>query len=656
MRPEHFGLLRAAGRPSLSTDGRFAAFTVSNADTDANSGRSQIWIAATDGSTPPRPLTDGAKRDGDPTWSPDGTRIAFTSHRAEKASATTIHILPFGIPGEVVTIATCKGGAGDLHWSPDGRWIAYFGSALSERYDEDDLAKQPPRRITHFFSNLDSEGWTHDRPSHVFAVRSDGSAAPRDLTPGTYAFSDPSWLGDSSGVVCSGRGHDTWDRDWAQDLYLADLAGERRCLTATDGTYMLPRVSPDGTRVAFVGARTPMLGGQNNRVAVMDLATTTWDFVDSGIDRNFAPYPGAQAPIWDGNTLLASYEDRGDVRVRRIPLDGGVATTITAVRLTIAGFDVSSGVIAAAVTTFDRPTEIAVLNPDTSTRALTSLNDEFVANAKPVDAHRFTAPSTNGVEVDVWVVLPEGVDPADASRKLPVLLNVHGGPLTQYGNKFFDEAQMQAAAGYAVVMSNPRGSSGREEAWGQAILGPKHPIRPGTGWGSVDVDDVLAALDEALRRFPCIDASRQGMLGGSYGGYMATWLAGHTDRFRAICSERAVNNMLTEEYTADCSTTFIVETGVNHLDDPEELLRMSPITYVRNINTPMLILHSEDDLRCPISQAEELFVALRLLNKEVEFLRFPAESHELSRAGSPIHRKQRQDAIEEFFAEHLKTD
>ena len=653
MRPEHLGQVRVAGRPSLSPDGRFAAFTVSNPDTDANSGRSQIWVAATDGSTPPRPLTEGSKRDGDPTWSPDGTRLAFTSHRAEKTSTTTIHVLPFGVPGEVVTLAACKGGAGDLHWSPDGAWIAYVGDALSERYDEDDLAKQPPRRITHFFSNLDSQGWTHDRPSHVFAVRADGSAAPRDLTPGTFAFSDPSWLADSSGLVCSGRGHDTWDRDWAQDLYLTTLAGERRSLTATDGTFMLPSVSPDGRRVAFIGTRTPLLGGQNNRIAVMDLASGDWEFVDTGLDRNFAPYPGAQAPVWDGNAVLVGYEDRGDVRVRRIPLDGGSPSTVTAERQTVAGFDLASGVFAGAVTTFDRPAEIVVFDGNTVQRALTHLNDEFVANAAPMDAHRISAPSTNGAEVDVWVVLPRGTNPGDSSAKLPVLLNVHGGPFTQYGNKFFDEAQMQAAAGYAVVMSNPRGSSGREESWGQWILGPKHPIRPGTGWGSVDVEDVLAALDEALRQFPCIDAGRQGMLGGSYGGYMATWLASHTNRFRAICSERAVNNMLTEEFTADCSTTFITETGVNHLDDPQELLRMSPITYVRDIATPILILHSEDDLRCPISQAEELFVALRLLDKPVEFLRFPAESHELSRAGSPVHRKQRQEAIEEFFAKHL---
>jgi len=203
-------------------------------------------------------------------------------------------------------------------------------------------------------------------------------------------------------------------------------------------------------------------------------------------------------------------------------------------------------------------------------------------------------------------------------------------------------------------MCNPRGASGRDTAWGQAILGPKHPTAPGRGWGSVDADDVLAALDEALRRFPCLDPERAGMLGGSYGGYMATWLASHTNRFGAICSERSVNNIVTEGYSSDFAISFRMEMGVTHLDDPEELARMSPITYVRDIETPMLIVHSEDDWRCHISQAEELFVALRWLGKPVEFLRFPAESHELSRSGSPTHRIQRQEALMEFFDKYLK--
>jgi len=257
-------------------------------------------------------------------------------------------------------------------------------------------------------------------------------------------------------------------------------------------------------------------------------------------------------------------------------------------------------------------------------------------------------------EIDAWIMRPAGFD---AASKYPVILDVHGGPHTQYGETFFDEAQVQAAAGFVVIMSNPRGGSGREQSWGQSILGPKHQaVHGGTSWGSVDVDDLMSVLDAALERYGFCDADRVGMAGGSYGGFMATWLAGtHGDRFKAVLSERAVNNMLTEEFTSDISTVFRAQIGPSPIEDPEEYERISPIRFVRDINIPVLIIHSEDDFRCPISQAEELFVAMRLLGKDVTFYRFPGEGHELSRSGSPIHRRQRAEIILDFFAYHLNT-
>jgi dipeptidyl aminopeptidase/acylaminoacyl peptidase len=290
---------------------------------------------------------------------------------------------------------------------------------------------------------------------------------------------------------------------------------------------------------------------------------------------------------------------------------------------------------------------------DGDERQLTRLGEPFLARIDPRPYEPFVVPARDGAEIDAWVVLPPGFDPAGS---YPALLVIHGGPFTQYGNRFFDEVQLYASAGYVVVFSNPRGSSGRETAWGRAITGPKHRVDPGTGWGSVDYDDLMAVMDEAQRRYPAIDPDRLGVLGGSYGGYMTSWIVSHTDRFAAACSERAVNNLLTLEGTSDIAGAFRTQMGVSHLEDPTEYLARSPITYAHRIRTPLLIIHSEEDWRCPIEQAEQLFAALRLRGHDVELVRFPGENHELSRSGSPVHRVQRAEIILEFFAKHLEPE
>ncbi len=652
MRPTDIAGLVSAASPSVSPDGAWIAFVVARVDEPANRYRSQIWLADALGRMPPRPLTAGDKGDGSPAWAPDGTTLAFTSHRGDKDEETTLHLLPVDGPGEVRTIAAMKGGIEELRWSPDGQQLAFASRTLDSRYDESEPGKQPPRRITRFFSRLNGEDWVYDRPRHIYVVPADGTETPRNLTPGEYSFGGPAWLPDSSGLVCSGAAYETWDRDLAEDLHLVPLDGERRALTEQTGLYSNPSVSPDGAQVAFLGQDDPLTDPQNAMVGVLDLASGERRWVSSGLDRTFAPYPGAQPPIWVGGELIASCEDRGNLHLHRVAPDGsGPPLLAVGGERVITGFDADGDTVAFTASTIERPPELYAIGPDGQERRLTSLTERFAAHAGVVPAERFTAPSTDGVEVDGWLLTPPGFDPA---QRYPVVINVHGGPFAQYGNRFFDEAQIQAAAGYVVVLGNPRGSSGRETAWGQAIMGPNHPKAPGRGWGSVDVDDVLATLDAALARCPAADPDRVGMLGGSYGGFMATWLAGTTTRFKAICSERAVNNLVSEEWNSDIATVFRTNHGVNHLEDPELYARMSPIRFVREIETPILILHSEDDLRCPISQAEELFVALRLLDKEVEFHRFPAEDHELSRSGTPAHRRQRMDIILEFFGRHLQ--
>jgi dipeptidyl aminopeptidase/acylaminoacyl peptidase len=246
-----------------------------------------------------------------------------------------------------------------------------------------------------------------------------------------------------------------------------------------------------------------------------------------------------------------------------------------------------------------------------------------------------TATAADGYPVHGWLARPAGDGPH------PVLLMIHGGPFSQYGWQLFDEAQVYAGAGYAVLYTNPRGSSGYGQAHGRAVIG---------NVGEVSTGDLTAILDAALKD-PGLDADRVGVLGGSHGGYMTTWLAAHEgQRFKAAVSERAVNAI--DSFTGSSDIGYFFADDL-YGTDVEQQRRQSPLTYVDQIDIPMLIVHSEEDWRCPIEQGKRLYVALRKRGKTAEMLIFPSEGHELSRAGLPSHRLARFDAILDWFGRYL---
>lgn len=666
VKPSDINRVVSVSSPVLSPDGRQVAYVVSRVDADKNTYRSAVWVAAVDGSGEPRQLTAGSESDAAPVWSPSSDRIAFTSSRGQDDDRkVTLHVLPVDRPGETVTLITTDEGIGGLDWSPDGRRLAYASRARGPRFaDGKDERDRPPRKIDRLFSRLDSVGWTVDRPTQLYVVPVDGSAVPRRVTRDDFEYGNPAWAPDSRRLATTSAQHEDHDVLPYNDVWVLDVDDVRlgddeavpdlRQVTATDAAFGALSWEPEGERLAALH-HTGLIGYRHGRVCVIDVTSGQVDVLSADLDLNAEPHGSARPPIWAADQLLFAVEDRGAVDILSVPADGGEVSRRVGGRRLIAGYDATAdaATIVFVASQVGRPTELYATTGDHE-RQLTHHQDAFVAACPPLDWHRFPVTSPSGVELDAWAVLPPDYDP---DRKYPALLNIHGGPHAMFGEGWFDEFQLYATAGFITVFANPRGSTGYSEASARVLISAAASEDPGEGWGPPAYDDLMAVTDAALDRYPAIDADRLGVMGGSYGGYMTTWIIGHTQRFAAACSERAVNNIASLEWSSDAAGLFRFLMGVSHLDAPEEYARLSPITYVKDIQTPVLILHSDQDLRCNAEQADALFVALRILGKkpgvDMDYYRFPTESHELTRGGSPRHRIQRAELLIEWFSAKL---
>jgi dipeptidyl aminopeptidase/acylaminoacyl peptidase len=636
MRPGDLYELRWADDPRLSPDGRTAAFVVWSTDRETNDYTASIWLVAVDGAAQPRRLTRGKKQDVAPRWSPDGSRLAFASNRDSKAKQ--LYVLPVE-GGEPLQLTELKEDVTEVAWSPDGTRIVFSARVRDPAYEEEDERKRRPRRFERLQYKLDDEGWIGDRRRHLFVVPADGSAPPVQLTDGDFEDAAPSWSPDGRRIAFASARQEHWDTEIERDIFVVDAeGGEPERLTGGDSRYEAPAWSPDGSAIACRWAPGGFDYPRHGQIAVLDASTGERRVLTESLDRNCAPYPEIREPVWDGDSILFVLEESGYNALYRVGADGAGEPEAVLGEVWVTAFDCVVGQIVHAATT---PTSLPEIY--TGKGRLTDLSSAVEAS----EPERFTAVSADGSEVEAWIIRPLGFE---EGRRYPLLLNVHGGPFAQYGNRFFDEFQVQAGAGYAVLYSNPRGSSGYSEEWGRAIRGP---IEGGEGWGSRDYEDVMAVLDEALERFDFIDPERLGVLGGSYGGFMTSWIVSHTDRFQAACSERSVNNFVLEGGSGDIGWAFKGIVGEYWFEAPDAYLQISPSKYAANITTPLLILHSEDDLRCPLGHAEDLFAILRVLKREVELVIFPAESHNLSRTGSPAHREMRFEAILDWFERTL---
>ena len=646
MVPEDLTRLSPVTDPQLSPDGRRIAFVVTTLSEDRDEYLANIWVADLDGGAPRR-FTAGPRRDLEPRWSPDGTRLAFLSERTPREKLQ-LHVMPAD-GGEPTKLTALDNGVSSVTWSPDGTRLAFISPVGGQREPESEEERRksrPARVITSLKYRFNGEGFVYDRRPHVFTVALDGTA-PVQLTDGDFIDTDPAWAPDGQSIVFVSARHAERDDDDASDLWRVALkGGTPQRLTATAGPVLLPAFSPDGQTIAYLARPGRNAFGRNVRVFTIPSTGGDPACLTSGLDRSCGALH--VRPLWspDGRSLLVAVEDRGDTGLWRVAaLSGEAPTRVVVGERALNGFSASADGrwLAFAASTPLAPSEAFVCRADGSAeRQLTRMNHAWCEEVALSSPERFRL-TRAGLEIDCWVMRPAGFVPG---QRCPALLSIHGGPHAQYGHGFFDEFQVYAGAGYAVIYANPRGSQGYGEAFAQAVVGD---------WGGGDYADVMAALDEALRRHPFIDAERLGVLGGSYGGFLTSWAVGHTDRFKAACSERAVNCQYTMFGTSDIGHTFnVVELGgALPWEDMARYIERSPLTYAKNIVTPLLIIHAEEDLRCPIEQAEQLFVALKKLRREVRFVRFPGENHEMSRAGKPRHRLERFRHILEWFAGHL---
>lgn len=647
MRPADIEALVAPGRPALR--GNLLLTALKQPDLETNAAHSALRRVSLDGGE--TAWTHGP-RDSAPAISPDGRWVAFLRAGEGKGAdgSSQLHVMPAD-GGDARRVTSLHLGAGEPVWAPDSRRIAFTARVPEPgRYGTEDAdgetpepAAEAPRRITRMDYRIDDIGFLRDRVQRLFVVDAldEDAPAPEPLTGDGFDVAGPVWTPDGTRVVFTAP--PDWgaaESDHRDVCAISASGGEPEVLVRGAGFSERPAFGADGTlfyfgqsfdehrEAAMTGlyAATPEFGaGPVKARRLTDIET---------VDCEASAGPPAPR---EGDVLVA-VRNRGAVELRAVPFAAADAPladlpVVYADRTAVRSFTLDGPVLAAVIATPSTSGEVVLLG-DGEPRVLTDyskpLRDKGI---RPMIELETTAP--DGYPVHGWLLLPEGDGPH------PVLRVVHGGPFTQQDWAVFDEAQVYAAAGYAVVLGNPRGSAGYGQTHGHAIT---------EAFGTVDVDDVLALLDKALER-PDLDASRVGIMGGSYGGFMTSWLAAHHgERFKAAWSERAVNAWDSMVGSSDIGY-FFVDAYIGA--SPEVQREKSPLSYAAQIKIPFAVVHSEHDWRCPLEQAQRMFVALRRAGAPAEMLLFPGEGHELSRSGRPRHRVQRFEAILEWWGRHL---
>lgn len=625
--------LEHASDPQISPDGRSIVYVRNGMDIMTDRTISTLWMVDANGKSH-RPVTNGKRGDRWPRWSPDGTRLAFVG-KHEGHSHVFCRWMDSGQTAQLTGNLTES--PADLTWSPDGKWIAFSMFVHQKPEPFVDLPKtpkgatwaEPATVIRSVRYRADGSGYLRSGFHHLFVIPADGGT-PRQVTSGDFHHKGRfAWTPDGKALIFSANRHPNWAHQPREsNLYTLTLkTGKYRQLTDRVGPDTDPVVSPDGKLIAWVGFEDRRLQYQVNQVSMMNLDGSNQRVPNAVFDRSL------ESPVWSGDSkgVFVQFDDGGDTEIGYMNLDGDIMEVASKVGGVTLGRPYSSGSFSAvgrmvAFTSCSpiRPADVSTsaYNRDTRSfgpqRQLTTLNEDLFGHKKLGEVTRFRFKSSvDERDLEGWTVFPPNFDKA-VKKKFPLILEIHGGPHANYGNRFSVETQLYAAAGYVVVYVNPRGSTGYGEDFAN-LIHHKYPHH--------DYDDLMSAVDVFVSR-GVADPDNLFVTGGSGGGILTAWIVGKTNRFRAAVAAKPVINWFSFALTSDGYPFFSRYWFSAHpWEDPEAYMERSPISLVGNVKTPTMLLTGEQDYRTPISESEQFYQALQLRNVDSALVRIPGASH-----------------------------
>jgi dipeptidyl aminopeptidase/acylaminoacyl peptidase len=660
LEPQDLFQMHWVSEPQIRNDGTLIVYVRNHNDIMTDDVTQSLWLVDTMTGAQ-TPLTHSWGHYGSPRWSPDGSQIAYVATDADGKAQIVVH----WVHGATATLTHLIEAPSDLTWSPDGKRIGFIMLTPTLGPSIGKPATMPagahwaagPVVINDLNFRSDGSGIDPHGYRHLYVVAVEGGGAPRELTFGSYSEAGPlAWSPDGQSIYFAGNRDDNWKRepeDWARhtsmvlSIYSVNLAdGTLTQLSHELGPCHAPRVSPDGKLIAYLGYQDKHLGNQNVRLNVMGADGKNTHVVGESLDRSIVDHEWSA----DGRSLYVQYDDHGMTKIARMGLDGRLENVVSNLadmagpdQLPYSGgeFTVSGkGVIAYSGGDSGQLPEV-YLAKDGRTQRLSDLNSELFADvtvgalsALPVKS------SFDGRNIDAWEVLPTNFD---ASKKYPLILDIHGGPYASYGPVYSMNYQLYAAAGYITVYGNPRGSTSSGEDFANTI----HNNYP-----SHDYDDLMSIVDAAITRGG-VDADNLFVTGSSGGGVLTTWIVGMTHRFRAAVTQRPVVNWTSWLLTADMGS-FGARYWFKKLpwEDQDTYWKLSPISLIGNVTTPTMVVVGLSDLRTTVSEAEQYYGALQLKGVPTMLYEIPGAAHRLIR---PSQFAEEQSAIIEWFDRYRTT-